>query len=521
MKAPANKQPAKDLVRQEQHGNRVRSPFTLSQVRSPSISPLSTGQPLLQRQCACGGGCPRCKDDLTLQTKLKISEPGDQYEQEADRIADQVMRSPEPTIQHQMEPNKEKERMVQREAISNSITSLQSHSTDQDQPSEVPPIVDEVLKSTGQPLDKEPRTFMEHQFGYDFGRVRVHADPKGNESAQTLHANAFTVGDHLVFDAGRYAPSTHTGRTLLAHELTHVVQQSSGNSSSLQRDDVKPVARIDVAIVLGDDEISMTEARSYASTVLRVTSGEDAKKKLVALGKPIGTIYVVSHSNRSGEVQVESEIGTISHIKLSDFSKDLKGLPADKAPTDIDFRGCKLGEAPEQMEAFRKNTGAKSARATNCWSIVATVTPLTVSGAALTDESQIPKGQEADVDKALKNQINGLKSDNGQSVKNCLIGLARGETADQNFAKLKRIYFQNKGNLTAGWASPEFNNDWQKGSICVKDMTATSEPCKIVTTAAPTAPAGSTSPKGAMLEEPSENQYAGDPLDQREGDVVV
>jgi hypothetical protein len=90
----ATKQPTNESAKQNKSGEKGRS---------RSISPLSTGMPLLQRQCACGGGCPRCKkQELGIQTKLKISEPGDKYEQEADRIADEVMRMPEPSVQRQV-----------------------------------------------------------------------------------------------------------------------------------------------------------------------------------------------------------------------------------------------------------------------------------------------------------------------------------------------------------------------------------------------------------------------------------
>jgi hypothetical protein len=86
MRTLATKQPINDVVKQK-NGERGRS---------RSISSLSTGMPLLQRKCACGGGCPRCKEQGLLQTKLKISEPGDKHEQEVDQIADEVMRMPEP-----------------------------------------------------------------------------------------------------------------------------------------------------------------------------------------------------------------------------------------------------------------------------------------------------------------------------------------------------------------------------------------------------------------------------------------
>jgi hypothetical protein len=97
MKAIATKQPTNESVKQNKSGEKGRS---------RSSSPLSTGMPLLQRKCACGGGCPRCQDELGIQTKLKISEPGDKYEEEADQIADEMMRMPEPSVQRQIEPKK-------------------------------------------------------------------------------------------------------------------------------------------------------------------------------------------------------------------------------------------------------------------------------------------------------------------------------------------------------------------------------------------------------------------------------
>ncbi len=94
----------------------------------------------------------------------------------------------------------------------------------------VPPIVHQVLSSPGRPLDPEASGFMEPRFGHDFQRVRVHTDGRATASAQAVGARAYTVGNDIVFGAGQYAPTTKQGRRLLAHELTHVVQQS-GNTS--------------------------------------------------------------------------------------------------------------------------------------------------------------------------------------------------------------------------------------------------------------------------------------------------
>jgi Domain of unknown function (DUF4157) len=91
---------------------------------------------------------------------------------------------------------------------------------------EVPPIVQEVLSSTGQLLDSDTRDFMESRFGHDFSQVRVHTDERAVESTQAVNARAYTVGQDVVFGQGEYAPETMEGEKLLAHELTHVVQQA-------------------------------------------------------------------------------------------------------------------------------------------------------------------------------------------------------------------------------------------------------------------------------------------------------
>lgn len=105
---------------------------------------------------------------------------------------------------------------------------LRRWATNQTEPTTVPPIVHEVLRSPGQPLDAATRAFMEPRFGHNFSQVRVHTDAKAVESARVVDAFAYTVGRDVVFGAGQYAPQTLSGQRLLAHELTHVVQQRGG-----------------------------------------------------------------------------------------------------------------------------------------------------------------------------------------------------------------------------------------------------------------------------------------------------
>jgi hypothetical protein len=214
---------------------------TATKNKAERINSSSLSRGILQRKCACGnqsaGGseCAECgkKNQLLQRRAVHISEPGDRYEQEADRVADLVMRMPEPTAKHQV--GSEKEGVLQRKAIANSITPLQSSSAGQDRLSEVPPIVDEVLRSPGQPLDTETRTFMELRFGHDFSQVRVHTDAKAAVSAKAVNAHAYTVGRDIVFGNGKYLPGMRRGNHWLAHELTHVLQQDSGHFTNLHK----------------------------------------------------------------------------------------------------------------------------------------------------------------------------------------------------------------------------------------------------------------------------------------------
>jgi hypothetical protein len=117
-----------------------------------------------------------------------------------------------------------------------------------------PSIVHEVLRSPGQPLDPATRELMEPRFSHDFSRVRIHADARAAESAQAVGALAYTVGQDVVFAGGRYQPADQEGRRLLAHELTHTLQQ--GNA--------RPAAALDIA---APDHPAENEANRAAGAV--------------------------------------------------------------------------------------------------------------------------------------------------------------------------------------------------------------------------------------------------------------
>lgn len=206
----------------------------------------------------------------TLQTKLKISEPGDKYEQEADRTADAVMRMPElKTItdgghensihpvcseceKHELhrQPVEEEEEEIRKQPEEEEKEEIRKQPVEEEeeeklqaknlqtkelQAKELPGQTTDVtpametsineIRSCGQPLHQSTRAFFEPRFGYDFSHVQIHRDTKASEMAGALNAKAFTLGSDIVFGADHYSPDTGEGKKLLAHELTHVIQQ--------------------------------------------------------------------------------------------------------------------------------------------------------------------------------------------------------------------------------------------------------------------------------------------------------
>lgn len=134
---------------------------------------------------------------------------------------------------------------------------------------EVPPIVQDVLSSSGQPLNSDARDFMEPRFGHDFSQVRVHTDERAVESAEAVNALAYTVGQDVVFGQGQYAPETSEGKKLLAHELTHVVQQEipliSEDLKVSQPTDMSEIEAENIAQCISQGPLPTTKKQNYTS----------------------------------------------------------------------------------------------------------------------------------------------------------------------------------------------------------------------------------------------------------------
>jgi len=165
------------------------------------------------------------RSGLAIQPKLVINEPGDAYEQEAYRVAGQVMRMPDPGLSISAAPVDISRKCAACEEEAKTLQTKPAGSPKVG-PGEAPGIAHEVLRSPGHPLDPSTRIFMEDRFRHDFTGVRVHNDAGAASSARAVNARAYTLGNDVVFGAGQYSPDSGDGRRLLAHELAHVVQQS-------------------------------------------------------------------------------------------------------------------------------------------------------------------------------------------------------------------------------------------------------------------------------------------------------
>lgn len=178
---------------------------------------------------------------LPLQRKLAIGTTNDPLEAEADATADRVMQGASASATHSSYP------AVQRKCACKGSgqpcaeceeekSKVQRKATAATAPTGAPPIVDQVLGSAGQPLDGATRAFMEPRLGRDFSGVRIHTGSQAAQSAHEVNAVAYTVGRNIVFGGGEYAPETSSGKRLLAHELTHVVQQTDNAGSPMSGD---------------------------------------------------------------------------------------------------------------------------------------------------------------------------------------------------------------------------------------------------------------------------------------------
>lgn len=255
---------------------------------------------LLQRKCACAAGAPECAAC---------------HQKEAKQKTEDEKKLPQPG------------QKIQRASAGGKT------------PAATPPIVNTVLNSPGRPMDVPARSFMESRFGRDFGGVRIHTDRTAAESAQAVDAHAYTVGQHIVFDQGKYEPHSAAGQQLLAHELAHTVQQhglqrhsdhlplaETGEYRNLERE-ADDAARS--ALNGSRPALSSHPAQPLISRAKTATSKEPTKDE-----QPDRDWEPVSAGSRLGTVGVKQKAkpGRGADERIMAFNMGKLELPSEKGP---------------------------------------------------------------------------------------------------------------------------------------------------------------------------------------------
>jgi hypothetical protein len=237
-------------VLQSAYGNQAVLRF----LQSSGVNSAGGAASVLQRKCACGGGGADCAECRKKKTDLQ--------------------RKP---------------------ASSKSASSKPTPG--------VPPIVHDVLRSPGRPLDAGARAFFEPRLGHDFGSVRIHTDSQAAESARAVNALAYTVGRNVVFGHGNYRPASSEGQRLLAHELTHVVQQGSENvPPAVQRDLATPPPAVPAPA-----QANLTPAQITAAINFNRARYDEADTRLIQsyMGGPVTGSWTEDNITTIASIQEE------------------------------------------------------------------------------------------------------------------------------------------------------------------------------------------------------------------------
>lgn len=329
--------------------------------------------------------------------------------------------------------------------------------------SEAPAAVHDVLRSSGQPLDPATRGFMESRFGHDFSQVRVHIDAQAAESAKAVNARAYTVGRDVAFGSGQYTPGNSKGQRLLAHELTHVVQQQA-NSIRLQRSPDDTTQRTDVVLLMAGGLETEATVLAPKGKVFKVSTLEEMTAALKGFDSQIGTLFFIAHSLPTGDLGFETSEST-KFVLPSTIATALKGaVKAENAPNLVDFRGCSIGTSPQSMDLIRSALGGGAAVGGNCFNITQIQGPVLLGNEAITKSSQVKAEDRSSFETGIQMLI-----DSFGEAKGCILN----STEDG--------YFKAGGKMVAQWFSPDYSTDWDvRKSRCYTDLTAeTVDPAKV------------------------------------------
>jgi len=279
---------------------------------------------------------PQTSPAPSIQTKLTVSEPGDQYEEEADRVADQVMRmaAPPPPPAGEDEENKPG---VHRSALG--LPPLVQASAN-GAPAVTPDLEASIqqLKGTGHPLPGTERTFFEERLSVDLSNVRVHTGPDAAQTSRDLSARAYTTGSDIVFNEGEYRPGSSDGRQLLAHELTHVVQQ--GGAARLKRAPDGTIQRKEDTGAGGEEEGPSEAEKAAAREAAAEAEAEAARAKATGEAETAAA---------QGEATVETQAAQAPQAEAA--ASQAKGPVDDSATQALEATAVQGAEAAKETAA--------------------------------------------------------------------------------------------------------------------------------------------------------------------------
>ncbi|MEP6635821.1 MAG: DUF4157 domain-containing protein [Acidobacteriota bacterium] len=298
-----------------------------AQPKAPTATLTATANHLLQRSCACGG---------------------------ASNLGGEC--------------NECDKKKLQRKAVDHRETNIS-----------VPPIVDEVLRSNGEPFDPGVRSLMEAWFEHDFSQVRVHTDARASESARTVNALAYTVGKDVVFASGRYQPQTHSGRHLIAHELAHTIQQGGQPRAAQAKLEVgeeeseleKEADRIADRVVRGGLSGSAPPLpppppkQSSSTLLLQRTPDEAGEADEAAAPEPAEETHATTEAAAPATgLIVEDDAGEITPGKMrkSEFLDQLRSAACAAADAELARVGRSTDTCPYISRAFEHYRTQTSAR---------------------------------------------------------------------------------------------------------------------------------------------------------------
>lgn len=211
--------------------------------------------------------------------------------------------------------------------------------------SAVPPVVHEAVRSPGQPLEPMTRGFFEARFGYDFGDVRVHSDARAVESARAVDAVAYAVGPDIGFQGNKYRPGSVDGRKLLAHELTHVVQQSLPEGTSGSEEAAEEEANRNAVASEGNSPLTVTHAAAGGEIQRQpAATGGNTKEAPTDIDKVVRAAERARRDSSNATTMMINGaeiVYRLVHEFLPDYNDKMSGVSYRASVKDVDVQGDK------------------------------------------------------------------------------------------------------------------------------------------------------------------------------------